>query len=162
MNERSQAIVWRLFSPELKLSERLPITNLLLLLLLGGFLLVSGSLQCAVDCLTQAGYDRSAAVRVGGCHLVALQPDMISSGTNKACHQGSPQHQDLAGPQLFSLSKLLHPLSSTARQQLPLFRVGAQEPATPVQPPLLLAANNLDLSGPSQQLRSLRTTVMLN
>jgi hypothetical protein len=141
-------------------TERLPITNLLLLLTLTGFLLISGSLQCAFDCLTQAGNGRSVAARVNDCHLAIHQPDPVSPSTNKACHQGTQQQQDLGGPQLFSLNQLQHPLSSGSRQQMPVFRAGASLPLLSARQPRLLAGQNNDSFGPSQQLRSLRATVL--
>lgn len=156
------AIVRRLFSAETKLSERTPITTLLLLLLLASFLLVSGGLQCAFDCLAQADHRHSAAVRVDDCHLKVPQADPASSCANKACHQGSPQRQNLDGPQLFSLNKLQYPFSGTSRLQMPVFRAGAPLPSTPAQHPILLAVQKTDFFKPSQQLRTLRTTVLLN
>ena len=144
------------------MTERLPITNLLLLLMLTGFLFVSGSLQCAFECLTQADRSHNVAMRIVGCHVASLQPDPVLTCANKACHQGSPQHQDLGGPQLFSLNKLAHPLSSSSRQQMPLLSAGRPLPLAPAQQPVLLADNNADFTGPSQQLRSIRTTVLLN
>ena len=143
------------------MTERLPTTNLLLLLLLTGFLLVTGSLQCAFACLTQADSGYRSTKQVSSCHLIENQPAPALNCPNKACHKVSPQHQDLGGPQLFSLNKLQHPLSSTSRLQMPLLRVGT--PLTlPAPQPILLAVQSNDLSELSQQLRSLRSTVLLN
>ena len=144
------------------MTDRTHITNLLLLLLLTSVMLVSGGLQCAFDCLTQADHRHSAAVRVDECHLVVQQPDQEISCANKACHQSNPQHQELGGPQLFSLNKLQHPLSGTSRLQMPLFRAGTQALQTPAPQPVLLLVQNNEFFKPSQQLRCLRTTVLLN
>lgn len=144
------------------MTDRFPITNLLLLLLLAGFLLVSGSLQCAFDCLTQADHGHSAAVRVDDCHITPQQPDPISICANKACHQGSPQHHNLGAPQLFSLTSLAQPLSGPSRVQLPLLRTGTPLLLALTRQPALLANYSPDLTVPSQQVLSLRTTVLLN
>lgn len=144
------------------MTERTHITNLLLLLLLTSVMLASGGLQCAFDCLTQADHRHSAAVRVDECHLVVQPPDREISCANKACHQSSPQQLELGGPQLFSLNKLHHPLSGASRLQMPLFRAGTQA-LQPVAPqPVLLAELSNEFFKPSQQIRSLRTTVLLN
>ena len=144
------------------MTERLPITNLLLLLILATFLLISGSLQSAFDCLTQVNHPRSAAVRVDDCHSTEQLPAPVTSCANKACHQGSPQHHDLDGPQLFSLNSLTQPISSSSRLQMPVLRAGSPLPITPTPQPILLAGNTQISLVPSQQQRSIRTTVLLN
>lgn len=136
--------------------------NLLLVLLLTGFLLVSDSLQCAFNCLTQAEHGATLTTTVRDCHLSIHQPDPVQTCVNKACHQRTPQHQDLGGPQLFSLLSLQHPLSGSSRLQLPLFRAAVPLRQAAATPQIFLATQSNDLSAPSQQLRSLRTTVLLN
>ena len=144
------------------MTERFAITNLLLLLVLASILLVSGGLQCAFNCLPQTDHHHTTATRVDDCHYVAHQPDPEYSCANKACHQGNPQRHDINGPQLFSLNSLPLPFSSPSRQQLPQLRAGTALKLPPAQQPILLAGSIPDVLVPSQQLISIRTTVLLN
>ena len=144
------------------MTERFTITNLLLLLVLASILLVSGGLQCASDCLTQTDHHHTTATRVDDCHSVTYQPAPEYTCANKACHQGNPQQHDINGPQLFSLNSLPLPFTAPSKQQLPLLRVGTALQSPPTQQPILLAGNIPDILSPSQQLISIRTTVLLN
>jgi hypothetical protein len=109
------------------LSERTNLTDILLLTVLAGILLVSGSLQCAFDCLTRVDGMPSAALfvttdRVNSCHtsIESTAPEIIC--LNKACHQRLPLQRDLGGPAIYRLEKLAQPLFSSSRQLAPLFR----------------------------------------
>lgn len=144
------------------MSERSSITNLLLLTVLTGILLVSGSLQCACDCLTRLDNNYRPAVRVTDCHFVFRQPTPIVSCPNEACHQGDSHQRSLGGPEYHNLLLQDHSLASSSHSVNPEYKAGDpfELPFIGRQPQL---ANNSGLSqAPFQSLREIRTTVLLN
>jgi hypothetical protein len=142
-------------------AEHTNITNLLLLSVLAGILLVGGGLQCAFDCLTQADNRQSVSARVDTCHLYQNQPNLAASCPDKACHQSSPHHRNLDSPEIYRLQNIAQPLYSSPRQPEPQFRAGTAFvlPPTDLQQGLLLHASLSDI--PFHTLFSIRTTVIL-
>jgi len=113
------------------LSERTHITSFLLLSVLAGILLVSGSLQCTLDCLVQADSPQpsfaqhSLKNRVDSCHpSISLVAPTVSC-LNKACHQRLPHHRNLGGPEIYRLENLAQPLYGNSRQPSPQYRAGS-------------------------------------
>jgi len=148
------------------LTERTQLTNFLLLSVLIGILLLSGSLQCAFDCLTRndgpvtAHAWQSAGSRVDICHLSVDQHQPSVTCLNKACHQRVPYQRNLGGPEIFHLVSLDQPLQTSWRQPAPLFRAGSTfgissriQPEQQRQPATV--ADTL-----TQTLSSIRTTVL--
>ncbi len=142
--------------------DRTTITNLLMLTILAGILLISGSLQCAFDCLTLDNHSHAAALRVDGCHMELQQPEQFDQCPNKACHEWSPSSRNLGRPHIYSLHSTSQPLSSVSRQLEPDFRAGEPLHLEPLEPPRYLALSTLEGRPPTEQIRSLRTTVLLN
>lgn len=148
------------------LTERTPITNFLLLSVLTGILLVSGSLQCAFDCLTQADGRYSGqgiheySSRVDTCHLSLNHVEPTVSCLNKACHQRLPNLRDLGGPEIFSLKKLPQPIYSNTRQPAPLFRAGSAIIIAHCNQKSLLSSQNTLSNNLSQTLSGIRSTVL--
>jgi len=143
-------------------AERTNITNFLLLSILTGFLLVSGSLQSAFDCLTQADSLYVAAIRVDNCHPNIAQVDPVDSCLNKACHQGNTHHHNLTGPEIHSSGKQPQPLVGSYRQPSPQYRAGSLLilPTIDLQPQLAFQATTS--TAPPQALYGIRTTILLN
>ncbi len=144
------------------MTNRSTLINMLLLAVLTGIILVSGSIQCAVECLTRNDQYQGSAIRVDDCHYVISQTSETEQCLNKACHRSGPAHGSLDGPEVSSLQKLAQPLASASSQLTPEFRAGsAIEQPRPEQDPRLALVSS-DTQPPSQQQRSLRTTVLLN
>lgn len=149
------------------MSERTNITNLLLLSVLAGILLVSGSLQCAFDCLTQVDSLQttsplhSQSNRIDSCHPSIDHGVPTISCLNKACHQRLPHHRNLDGPEIYRLENLAQPLYSSTRQPTPLYRAGNAI----IIPPRTLPSQSRPQTTTSnitpQSLSSIRTTVIL-
>ncbi|WP_303720288.1 hypothetical protein [Malonomonas rubra] len=113
------------------MSERTNITNFLLLSILTAILLVSGSLQCAFDCLTRVDVLQPVASfnvqkdRVNTCHPSLNHSSSTVNCLNKACHQRLPHHRNLGGPEFYRLAKLPQPLYNGSRQPEPQYRAGS-------------------------------------
>jgi len=142
--------------------ERPHITNLLLLTVLTGILLVSGSLQCAFDCLTHLDNGYRPSVRVDVCHSVNHPKAVIAGCPSKACHQGEPYHSNLGSPEYHNQQLQNHPLASFSPGGTPQAKSGDPfERGYPNLPGLLAFQNDLFLP-PFQSQNELRTTVLLN
>lgn len=149
------------------MTERTQLTNFLLLSILASILLLSGSLQCAFDCLTRndgplTGHAlHSVGSRVDICHLSIDQHPPSVACLNKACHQRLPYQRNLGSPEIFRLVDLAQPLHTNWRQATPLFRPGSTLEFSPYlrqeqQRHPKIVADTL-----SQALSSIRTTVLL-
>ena len=149
------------------MSERTPFTNLLLLTVLTTILLVSGSLQCAFDCLTRTDSLQAPLTlqaesdRCDNCHPAYEHAEPSLSCLNKACHQRLPHHRDLDGPVIYQLGNLAQPLYSSSRQPVPQFRAGSAIviPQAASQPGAQLNATSSNHL--PQTLFSIRSTVLL-
>jgi hypothetical protein len=147
------------------LNERTPITNFLLLSVLAGILLVSGSLQWASVSLSHsdslvAPSLYAFATRVDTCHQSIEHALPTPSCLNKACHQRVPQQRDLGGPQIYQLHKLPQPLYSSSRQPVPLYRSGTAI-ILPHNTSQALLSRPISAANRTQQsLASIRTTVL--
>ena len=142
-------------------AERTKIKKILLLTVLIGFVLISGSLQNTFACPTQVEDGYLTVIRVNNCHAITIEPEVIASCPNRACHQGSPNHQDLGGPEIYGSYKFSQPLLNSSRQAEPQHRPGAMfaSPSVDLQSSLAIRAS---LSTTSYQaLQSIRTTVLL-
>lgn len=149
------------------MSERTNITNFLLLSILAAIILVTGSLQCAFDCLAGVDSVRSTfaldaqANRVDGCHPTFEHATVADSCLNKACHQRLPHHRNLGGPEIYRLESLAQPLYSNSRQPAPQYRAGsAISLSLNMQRPELRLPTSVS-DTPPQTLASIRTTVLL-
>jgi len=148
------------------MNERTQITNLLLLSVLFGILLISGSLQCAFDCLTRAdgfytGPSFSASQRIDGCHMSIDHTAPTVSCLNKACHQRTPYQRDLDGPEMFQLVSQAQPISGPGRQPNPSFRAGSAISLSPAQQQHQSCSVTRAPEILRQNLISIRTTVLL-
>jgi hypothetical protein len=142
--------------------ERPPITSRLLFLTLTCLLLVSGSLQCALNLLPYPENNYRPAVRVDACHLVLPHPAPAVSCPSKTCHRENQPDRNLGGPEYHSQRQQGYPLASSAPPVFPECKSGAPfQAAYPDEQPLLARHAALALT-PFQSLRELRTTVLLN
>jgi len=138
-----------------------------MLSVLFGILLVSGSLQCAFDCLPKVDSLQAPLTllteseRCDNCHPAFEHAEPLLSCLNKACHQRLPLHRNLDGPEIYRLVKLSQPLFSSSRQPIPQFRAGSAIVLPPVVSPpgSQLSATSSDRL--PQTLFSLRSTVLL-
>jgi len=142
--------------------ERSSITNLLLLTILAGILLVSGSLQCAFDCLTNLDNGYRPVVRVDNCHLVYNEPTQIASCPNNACHQETADLSRFGGPEYHHQQPQDLALASFSHSFAPECKSGEPFESSPLNCQPLLAINSTSSLAPIQSLRELRTTVLLN
>ncbi|NOY13657.1 MAG: hypothetical protein GXP51_08255 [Deltaproteobacteria bacterium] len=136
-------------------------TNLLLLAVLTGILLVSGSLRCGSNCLPRSGGQYTTAIRIDNCHPDVARADPVAGCLNKACHQGILRNRVLSGPKLQSSYRLPEPLVSSSRQPEPQYRAGSIPPPTQFsRPPQLVVL--VTSNAPRQAFYGIRTTVLLN
>ena len=142
--------------------ERPPITNLLLLSVLTGILLVSGSLQCAFDCLTRLDNSDHPAVRVNVCHYVSCQPVASISCPSKTCHRGSPYEHHLGDPEYHNQQLQNQPLVCSSPANPPTAKTGGAFARCFQEQRQLLAFRTDFLLPPLQSLNEIRTTVLLN
>ncbi len=143
------------------MAERTKIKKILLLTVLIGFVLISGRLQNTFACLPQVEDSPLTAIRVNNCHAITIESEIIASCPNRACHQGSPNHQDLGGPEICSSYKFFQPLLNSSRQAEPQHRPGAIFASPPVDLQSLLAIRTSLSTTSYQALQSIRTTVLL-
>ncbi len=144
------------------MTERTNITNLLLLSVLTAILLVSGSLQCAFDCLTLGDDQPATAISVNSCHLDIAKVESVDSCLNKACHMISTSPRDLGSPEIHSAYKMPQPLLGNSRQVTPQFRAGSPLilPQIDLQPQLAFQATTSEAL--PQTLSVIRSTILLN
>ncbi len=145
------------------MTERSTLINMLLLAILAGVYLTSGSIQCAVDCLTRSDDQHAKEIRVDDCHFVSSAPEeSIEACPNKACHQNTPMHGSLGGPQFSDPQNQAQPLANAPQQPTPQFRAAGHDPN--LAPPLIakLIATPPVIQTISQQQLSLKSTVLLN
>ena len=149
------------------MTERTQLTNFLLLSILAGILLLSGSLQCAFDCLTRNDGPisnhalHSVGLRVDICHLSVDQHPAATACLNKACHQRLPYQRNLGGPEIFRLVNLAQPLHNTWRQPAPLFRAGSTFEISPHPQQNQQRQPQAADYVLTQTLSSIRTTVLI-
>ena len=132
-----------------------------------GILLISGSLQCALDGLTRIDTLQSTLTlqaqsdRCDNCHPAFEHTEPSLSCLNKACHQRLPLQRNLGGPEIYRLEKLAQPIYSSSRQPAPQYRAGSaiELSTNRLQPEIHLPATSSN-SLP-QILSSIRATVIL-
>ncbi|SHJ98551.1 hypothetical protein SAMN02745165_03693 [Malonomonas rubra DSM 5091] len=148
------------------MNERTQMTNILMLSVLFGILLISGSLQCAFDCLTRndglhTGPSLSFSERIDSCHLSINHTAPTVSCLNKACHQRMPYQRDLGSPEMSQLVSQAQPISGTSRQPSPSFRAGSAIIVTIAEQHPQLRMLSTAPESQRQNLTSIRTTVLL-
>ncbi len=144
-------------------TDRSSITNLCLLMVLAGILMLSGGLQCAFNCLTSNEnlYTPTVTKRVDECHNSVSQSAQDTSCPNKACHQGSPHHRNLGDPEFSSLHNLNQPIINNYREPTPQYRVGtAFVTAFASYQPSTILYSSIEI-GTSKNLQSIRSTILI-
>ena len=143
------------------MTERNSSSNVRLIFVIAGFLLLCVGLPSAFGCLLPESQAYSPEIRVDSCHLVVNQKKTMPCCQIEACHQTAPQKRDLGSPEYHTQLKDSHSLVHESRPLTPQLKVG--KPFLTKHTVLARFSSPTRVSKtPFQSLHSLRTIVLLN
>ncbi|MCD6581150.1 MAG: hypothetical protein J7K90_05050 [Desulfuromusa sp.] len=164
MDQHTGYNIANLLNPDSKratVTERHSNSNVRLIFLLAGFLLLCAGLPSAFGCLLPENQTYSPEIRVDGCHQVINQKALTPCCQSKACHQTAPRKRDLGSPEYHTQLKNSHSLVHESRPLTPKLKVGKPFLTKHIILPQFSSLAR-DSQTPLQSLHSLRTIVLLN